>query len=81
MPQYIIRCHTTHSYHLVVEAPNKEAVENYYEVWDETDVSFTSGDEHSWRLAEIVEWDPRNTPLPVDVMVNDEGEAIEEGES
>ena len=74
MPRYIIHCSTTRSYHLVVEAPNKDSVHAYYE--ESEGDEFWPGDEGCWSFNEICEI-PDNQSYPTtDVHVNAEGETV-----
>ena len=72
MAKYMILCSTNRSYYLVVEAPNAEAAERYYEGCDGDE--FMVGDEGGWHLDEIYQEDT----LPAILAVDELGEPLEE---
>lgn len=53
MPRYRIHCSTTRSYWLTVEAPNAEAVHDYYSGTDGDE--FHAGEEDGWAFHEVEE--------------------------
>ena len=67
MPKYIIRCTTSRSYHLVVEAPTKDLVHEYYEL--SSGEQFHAGGEECWELAEVQEL-PERTTYSTDVALD-----------
>ena len=73
MAKYMILCSTNRSYYLVVEAPNAEAAERYYESCD-TDEFIESAPEGDWQLDAIYEDDDQVANLAVDEW----GEPLEE---
>ena len=79
MPKYIITCVSKQAMHLCVEAPSREAAENYYHEfhWSESDpAEFWAGDYFAWDFSTCLATTKHlGTP---DVHVSADGEPIKE---
>ena len=71
MPKYEIICSTTTYHYCVVEAPNMEAAEKWYDGSDGSD--FRSSSNNEWEYVETNEVD-----YPSDLKVDEDGSEIKE---